>query len=251
MNKKQLSVEVKDADLGLVEAVFSTFNVVDHDGDVTLPGAFTDGQKVRISAYNHASWAGALPVGKGTIRVDADRAVLEGEFFLNTVAGRDTFEVVKGLGGLQEWSYGFDVLDSEPGTVDGRPVQMLKRVEVHEVSPVMLGAGIGTETLAVKSNDLLREIKFTEHIGLVIAGVKALNERIAEVIAYRVKNGKEPLSEDAVALLSDLDREAQLLGDVLTDGSPVEEPAVQEPDVRDDALREFLRFAASRAASPI
>jgi hypothetical protein len=45
------AVEVKGADSGEVRAVFSTFNTVDSDGDVTLPGAFRDGQEVRISAY--------------------------------------------------------------------------------------------------------------------------------------------------------------------------------------------------------
>src|SRR3954469_9939021 len=90
-------VEIKDAEKGIVEAVFSTFDVKDHDGDVTLKGAFKDGAPVRISAYNHGSWQGALPVGKGYISVDGDSAVLKGQFFMNTTHGRDTFETVKQL----------------------------------------------------------------------------------------------------------------------------------------------------------
>lgn len=150
--KTMAGVEVKDADKGEVSAVFSRFNVVDKDGDVTLPGAFADGADVRISAYNHRSWGDALPVGKGHIRQTDTEAILEGRFFLNTQAGRDTFEVVKGLGPLQEWSYGYEVLDGEPGTHDGQRVQFLKRLQTFEVSPVMQGAGVDTRTLSVKAD---------------------------------------------------------------------------------------------------
>jgi hypothetical protein len=150
--RKQLRrVDIKSADRGEVSAVFSTFNVRDLDGDVTLPGAFDDGAEVVISSYQHTSWGGALPVGKGRIRTTGTEAILDGRFFLDTTAGRDTFTVVKELGPRQEWSYGYDVLEAESGTFAGEDVQFLKRLKVHEVSPVLVGAGIGTRTLAVKA----------------------------------------------------------------------------------------------------
>jgi phage head maturation protease len=144
------SVEIKDASQGLIQAVFSTFDVIDRDGDVTRKSAFRNGAPVRISAFNHGSWEGALPVGKGTIRVTDGEAILDGQFFMNTTAGRDTFETVKQMGELQEFSYGFHVTDSEPGEVEGKSVRIIKGVDVAEVSPVLLGAGIGTRTLALK-----------------------------------------------------------------------------------------------------
>lgn len=151
MAQKSLSrVDIKNADRGEFSAVFSTFNVVDSDGDLTLPGAFEDGAEVLISSYGHTSWQGALPVGKGTIRQTKSEAVCDGQFFMDTTHGRDTFQVVKALGGGQQWSYGFDVLDSEPMKHDGRQVKVLKRLKVHEVSPVLIGAGVNTRTLAVK-----------------------------------------------------------------------------------------------------
>lgn len=149
---KQLShVEIKSADRGEVSAVFSTFNVVDSDGDVTLPGAFTDGEEVLISSYGHTSWFGALPVGKGRIRTTKSEAILDGQFFMGTTHGRDTFAVIKALGGAQQWSYGYDVLDSDAGKFDGRDVRLLKKLKVHETSPVLIGAGVNTRTLAVKA----------------------------------------------------------------------------------------------------
>ena len=149
---KSLSrVEIKSADRGEFSAVFSTFNVVDSDGDVTLPGAFTEGEEVLVSSYGHTSWQGALPVGKGRIRSTKSEAIVDGQFFMDTTHGRDTFHVVKALGANQQWSYGFDVVDSEPGKHGGRDVKFLKRLKVHEVSPVLIGAGVNTRTLAVKA----------------------------------------------------------------------------------------------------
>src|SRR5687768_2644954 len=118
MDRKGLArVEIKDADKGEVACVFATLDVVDSDGDVTTKGAFENGAPVRISAYGHTSWEGALPVGKGKIREVGKEAVMDGKFFMDTAGGRDTFTVVKELGeeGLQEWSYGYDPVEYKFG----------------------------------------------------------------------------------------------------------------------------------------
>jgi HK97 family phage prohead protease len=148
--KTLTDVTIKSLDRGEVSAVFSTFNVIDKDGDVTEPGAFTDGQEVLISAYGHSSWGGVLPVGKGTIRQTDDEGIFDGAFFMDTTQGRDTFEVVKQLGPKGEWSYGFDVVEESFGKFDDRDVRFLKRLDVHEVSPVLIGSGVNTRTLATK-----------------------------------------------------------------------------------------------------
>lgn len=133
---------------GEFTAVFSTLNVIDEDMDVTIPGAFTDGQPVRIAYWGHR-WHD-LPVGKGVIHSDGERAWVDGRFFLDTQSGRETYQTVKNLGELQEWSYGFDILKQAYGEFEGRDVRFLEALDVHEVSPVMLGAGIGTHTTAIK-----------------------------------------------------------------------------------------------------
>ncbi len=133
---------------GTFSAIFSRFNVVDHDGDVTMPGAFKDGQAVRIAYWGHR-WQD-LPVGRGVIHQDDEKAWVDGRFFLQTQAGKETYETVKALSELQEWSYGFDILEGEPGVFDGQEVNYLRRLEVYEVSPVLLGAGIGTGTTDIK-----------------------------------------------------------------------------------------------------
>ena len=153
--KRLAAVRVKAADRGEVEAVFSRFGVVDADNDWTYPDAFTDGAEVVISAYQHTSWTGALPVGRGIIRTDAETAWVEASFFMDTSHGRDTFETVKQLGQLGQWSYAYGVVDSHDADVPGRGrVRFLRRLEVSEVSPVLVGVGVGVTTVDAKDNNL-------------------------------------------------------------------------------------------------
>lgn len=193
-NKAFSRVEIKDADKGQVTAVFSTFDVIDHDNDVTVKGAIEDGASVVISAYNHQSWKGALPAGVGKIRVSGNEAHLEGQFFMNTTHGRDTFETVKALGeqGLGEWSYGFDVVKSEPGQHEGKSVRMLKELKIHEVSPVLRGAGTETRTLVTKAAD----DEDSGAVARVKAAIKAAGDdpkKRAAAMALARKNDLEDL----------------------------------------------------------
>lgn len=154
MERKTVEAKLKAAPKGEIEAVFSTFNVIDHDGDVTLPDAFENGTEVVISAYGHTSWAGELPVGRGRIKTTRRDARVVGQLFMDTDAGRETFTTLQGLGNLAEFSYGFDVL--ETGDVAALPVELrgarrvLAKLKVHEVSPVLKGAGVGTGLVSIK-----------------------------------------------------------------------------------------------------
>lgn len=202
MNHKSGSFGIKAVDTakGEVTAIFARLNVRDLDGDVTLPGAFEEGAPVRVSAYNHASWGGALPVGKGTIHTEGDLALANLKFFMNTDHGRNTFETVKGMEELGEWSYGFDTVEASMGQLDGQDVQFLKKLKVHEVSPVLLGAGIGTQTLSVKSRaDRTDE----ELLADIVEDVKSLTDRglsLPDAVKHLVRQEDAEL---AVALLQD------------------------------------------------
>lgn len=240
-HKALTGVEIKDADKGTVEAVFATLDVEDHDGDITVKGAFEDGAAVRISAYGHKTWDGALPVGRGTIRAGTSDAVLEGKFFLGTRNGRETFETVKEMSDLQEWSYGFDIVDSEPGEQDGRKVRMLKELKVHEVSPVLLGAGIGTRTLAVKDAP-----PFSEQAATVLGDVDALLARAKTFGSY----GTESERKTGRALsAANRDKLAAVYQSITALGLTVEEfLAETNPDKpQADALRELARHEFFRA----
>ncbi len=178
-----LPAELKaDGDEGSLSAVFSTFNVVDSDGDVVVPSAFTAGQEVPL-VWSH-DWA--RPVGKGTINVTPEHAVFDGRFFTETSWGQDAYQTVKALGSLQEYSWGFRVLDAEPGEMNGQPVRFIKRAEVFEVSPVLVGANRETYTLALKGHDL----SFDDHSDRVQGAVDEWLERVKAGCETRQKEGR-------------------------------------------------------------
>lgn len=253
-------VEIKDAAKGTVQAVFSRLNVKDHDGDVTRPGAFEEGAPVRISAYGHASWGpsrGASgvpipPVGKGVIRMDGDQALLDGQFFLNTTGGRDTFELVKEMGDLQEWSYGYDVTDSQKGDFQGEPVRFLDGLKVHEVSPVMLGAGIGTGTVSVKEaiaalgDGLKTDLPFSEQADGVLGDITDL---LARAKAFGSQGADPERKEGRVLSAANRERLAALAEALGASSKEIADLlAATDPNKhRADLTGELLRFERLRA----
>jgi HK97 family phage prohead protease len=235
MDTKSLRVEVKDETKGEVTALFSTYDVVDSDGDVTLKGAFTDGAEVVISAYGHTSWNGVLPVGKGVVRAGSKDAVLEGQFFLSTAAGRDTFEAVKQLGELGQWSYGYDVTKHSYGQHKGQEVRFLEGLLVHEVSPVLVGAGVGTRTLSAKSRRSLQD-QITEAMGLVSQVIDSAER----VVALRAEAGKQLSRVNADGLVGLREQLKRLDG--LLDVPEAELPT----ELKKALEHEFLRFEMTR-----
>tara|TARA_B100000287_G_scaffold421285_1_gene461767 strand:- start:947 stop:2143 length:1197 start_codon:yes stop_codon:yes gene_type:complete len=159
-NKKSINFKYSKKDKGQVEAVFSVFGNVDSDGDVVLPGAiksgFKDNQVPMVFAHK---WD--QPIGKGTIEADDEKATFKGQFFMETEAGKEAYNLAKEMGDLQEWSFGFRIHDYEvaPYEKDGEEseedfdVRYLKELEVFEVSPVLVGANRETYTLAIKSGE--------------------------------------------------------------------------------------------------
>lgn len=228
-HKTMPRVEIKDADKGEIVAVFSTFGVIDSDGDVTKPGAFEDGKSVPMSAYGHQSWSGALPIGVGAIRSTKTEGIFEGRFFMDTQHGADTFRVVKELGDLQEYSYGLVPTQHSFGEHEGKRVRFLEKVRVDEVSPVLKGAGIGTRTLTVKGG-----LTFADHSMSVLADVKGLRERASEVVALRAEKGKD-MSPATAELLRAVEAELKALADDMA------VPATTN-DIDELARREFARF---------
>jgi HK97 family phage prohead protease len=163
-----------DGPTGSLRAVISTFDVVDMDGDIVAASAFTDGQAVPL-VWAH-DWS--RPIGKGAIRVEATRAVFDGQLFLDTADGLNAFNTIKGMGDLQEYSWGFRILDAEPVSKQGVDARCITKAEVFEASPVLVGAaGRGrTRTLSLKT---LRGdgLSFDDHFEYVRVAVQELVAR--------------------------------------------------------------------------
>lgn len=165
--------ELKAEDEGRLQAVFSTFGVVDGDGDVVTKDAFTDGQRVPM-VWSH-DWT--RPIGKGVVRVDAKRAIFDGQFFMDTTDGADAYRTVKAMQDLQEFSWGFRILDAEQEVRDGQPVRVITKAEVFEVSPVLVGANRETYVLSLK--DAKRRLS-RHQIDAVISVLQALRGEDAD-----------------------------------------------------------------------
>jgi HK97 family phage prohead protease len=222
---------------GKVSAVFSVFNEIDSDGDVVLPKSIRSGygNKGVVMCWGH-DWKQII--GKGKITQDNDQAVFTGEFNMNTNAGKEAYETVKAMGDIQQWSFGFEVHDSEVGMYtknngEEQEVRYLKDVKVWEVSPVLVGANQNTHTLAVKEkeyevNEAVKEQddtvveqdveqdeadtttakeitgeKFTDEVDNLLIKLVALLERAKALTALRFGKNKT-LSESSTEALSGL-----------------------------------------------
>ncbi len=192
-------IELKRDKPGAFTARIATLNVIDKDGDVTLPGAFPEGKTILISAYQHGSWMGELPVGKGVIHEVGNDVLVEGEFNLNSDTGKEHYETVKFAPDLQEWSYGFKVIDSEEDTeFEGNHVwRILKKLDVFEAAPVLRGAGMGTTTLAIK-NDKDHGMTLASQTEMALAAIDGVIARVKALGALRREEGKTAMSESTM-----------------------------------------------------
>ena len=185
---KNIDLEFKAEEEGKVSAVFSVFNTLDSDGDVVVPEAIKSGFK---SGSVPMVWAHKwdMPIGKGEIKQDGDKATFEGSFFMDTESGKEAYNLVKAMGDLQQWSFGYRVNDSERGKFKSNDKEVdaryLKDLSVYEVSPVLVGANQETYTMAIKSNkSLLEELTKDTLSSESFAEEKPAEEPKEEVVSH-------------------------------------------------------------------
>lgn len=159
---------------GEVRAIFATLDVEDRHGDIIKPRAIGS-QRVLMSSYGHGSWGGffqppephAWPVGKGKTTEDKYKgekvAIFEGKLFTDMDHALETLKLIKNVGDQQEWSFSLQDIKADYQTdEDGSRRRIIKKTNVHEVSPVFQGAGIGTRTLSAKdraNNTLIDQMR--------------------------------------------------------------------------------------------
>jgi len=198
MLTKALTIEEMD-EAGKGLARLATLSAIDHDGDTYAPGAFAwkDGEQWAQLLTAHDRWA--MPFGKARVYEDGDAALAELHLNLETLAGREwhaalKFDIETGKS-VQEWSYGYDVLEADFERRGGDQVRVLKKVDVHEVSTVVRGAGSGTRTIAIKSA-ALKEGRFAELIGELDTMAAAIGEDPSKLSA----TGRKQLQDIHTAL---------------------------------------------------
>ena len=205
-------------DKGAFKAVFATMNVIDAHDDLTLPGAFRE-QEIIIGGWNHASWntgTESLPVGRGRIFEKGNEAIVEGQFFLSTTAGYETYKTIKEIGKLQEWSYSLPEIEYEYKTMDDRIIRILKKIKVNEVAPVLMGAGKETRTIDIKTNTKEKKgLSFLEHTEKVKNECKELTQRIKKIDDLR-KTQNRLFSKKSIDYVKTLKKDFEELLDILT-----------------------------------
>jgi len=145
---------LKTQSSGEIECVFATTEVWDHDNDFTVKGAFGSQDNIILEPWNHNYMA--LPVGRGRIYEKGNDAIFQGNFFLDTQGGHDHYETIRQLsdgGSPQEFSYTFDILQSEDIKHNGNSGRRLIALKVIGIAPVTRGAGLNTRLLSLKGAD--------------------------------------------------------------------------------------------------
>lgn len=227
-------------DKGHINFRFAKLGVVDHDTDIIQPGAFQQGKTVLLSAWNHGSWSqggSSLPIGKGIISEENGYAIFDGDFNLATEIGRDHYETVKFNGAIQEYSFGFDILEktSKIDNTTNRENRVLIKLNTFEASPVLLGAGIETGTNSIKSLGA-ESTTYQEHAETLLAAIVDFVKRSQSIADLRTEKGKEPASvknrDNLKAISTDLVKAATEL------------KRIAENDPEADALKSRAEVAA-------
>ena len=193
MDKALLApVEFKSGMDGEFEAVFSTFGVIDKDGDIVKESAIESGLTLPVM-WSHEVWE--RPVGIGKVSKEGNRAIIKGQF-IDSTAGRDARATVMATKDIQELSWGFKILESSDETHEGQRVRVIEKTDPHEVSFVLRGAGEGTGIRRVKSS-----ISLIEQVQKTRDAVAELLKRVDARVELRASEGRV-ISKDAADELS-------------------------------------------------
>lgn len=222
----------EDVPDGSFRATFATFNTIDHDRDVTLPGAFPVGAPVKVASWGHR-WD-KPNIGVGVIGADDVSAWVDGRLFIDdSINAREVYAALKGNGDLQEWSYGFEVEESSQGEFQGQQVTILRKVNPFEISPVMRGAGIGTGTDWVKALD---GQTLAEQAAAALAVATIFGDRVKALAALRAKEGRTLSETNRRRISSLLDAMKTAMSDV-EELLSATEPAPKADELEAAALR--------------
>lgn len=149
---------------GIVECFVAGVGNKDSVGDIVLPGAFTESLKRRKPRvvwghdWNHPIGKVLeiyeVPASDPRLPAKMKKAGIGGlfarvQFNLKAEKGREAFANVAFYGEEQEWSIGYKTLDAIYD--NSRQANLLREVELYEVSPVLHGANQLTGTISIKA----------------------------------------------------------------------------------------------------
>ena len=160
---------------GIVECFVAGIGNKDGVGDICAPGCFTESLKRRkprvVWGHNWNEPIGKVieiyEVGPNDPRLPMKMkgAGIGGlyarvQFNLKSERGKQAFLDISFFGTEQEWSIGYKTLDAEYDS--SRQANVLKEVELYEVSPVLHGANQLTGTISIKHEQGSPSVKIYE-----------------------------------------------------------------------------------------
>ena len=151
----QESIKDVDAKCRTVTGYYSSFGNVDSDGDVIMPGAFErtlrergpEGKNKIMHLWQHDPWR---PIGKPSVLREDDKGLYFETYFPETTLGNDTLKLYEAKI-INEHSIGFQIMQSDQATRDGKEIQEIKEIMLWEGSSVTWGANEETPSTGVKS----------------------------------------------------------------------------------------------------
>lgn len=178
MHTKSFAARVKadqTSDTGEFEAIVSVFGNVDSYGDMVIPGAFAEsldawkssGDPIPViwshqwsdldSHIGYVTSAEELAAGDARLpdELKANGGLwVAGRLDLDEPKAAKVHRLFKGRR-VTQFSFAYDILDAASVTRDGVSVYELRKLDLIEVGPTLIGVNRGTELLAAKAGKVL------------------------------------------------------------------------------------------------
>lgn len=207
---------------GTFSAFVNVTNIIDHDNDKILPGAFQASLAQRnpkvFWGHDPNVWIGktlqAEELLPGDPRLpDSIRNVgggalwVRGQFNLDTQAGREAYSNAKFFGEDVEWSVGFRIPANSASFDNGTKIRTIEKVDLYEYSMVYAGASPGTHTHTIKETavaaaEVKEEIEDNQLVEFVLEDGTVLRGmfRIVPTDEETPDESDETMSDDAKAI---------------------------------------------------
>lgn len=230
MHTKSFAAHVKAdqaSDSGEFEAIVSVFGNVDSYGDVVEPGAFAEslaewkasGNPIPV-IWSH-QWGDpdshigevieAAELAPGDPRLpDAIKANgglwIKGRNDLSEPKAAKVHKLLKGRR-VTQFSFAYDIIDAASETVDGERVFRLKKLNVLEVGPTLIGVNRATDLLAAKAGKVLS----AKNVEQLTAARDAIDSVLASATADDSAKGDAPALDPPPDAKSDVGQSAPRL----------------------------------------
>lgn len=155
---KAAGLEEDELGPGEFIATASVFGNIDSYGEITAKGAFTEtlaawkakGDPIPV-IWQHDWGNPDAHIGEVVAIAETDEAlVYKGRLDVDEPFAAKVYKLMKGRRITQQ-SYGFDILEAGQVTIDGKSAYEIRKVDLFEVGPCLVGVNSATNLLDIKS----------------------------------------------------------------------------------------------------